>query len=122
MPDLGAEPSDRPTQNAPGCCASRGSSSAIAARLCLCRIDNVPVAARFRPASLGTASAPSASHWKCKEIRMAERRKKSPRKVARKSGRKTSAKRWSQRVTRESDALDLDRGVFKQASAKKIAA
>jgi transcription initiation factor TFIIIB Brf1 subunit/transcription initiation factor TFIIB len=53
---------------------------------------------------------------------MAERRKKSPRKLARKSGRKTSAKRWSQRVTRESDALDLERGVFKQASAKKIAA
>lgn len=31
-------------------------------------------------------------------------------------------KRWSQRVTRESDALDLERGVFKQTSAKKIAA
>ena len=31
-------------------------------------------------------------------------------------------KRWSQRVTRESDALDLEQGVFKQTSAKKIAA
>ncbi|MFB9265968.1 DUF3175 domain-containing protein [Bradyrhizobium erythrophlei] len=31
-------------------------------------------------------------------------------------------KRWSQRVTRESDALDLERGVFKLTSAKKIAA
>ncbi len=30
-------------------------------------------------------------------------------------------KRWSQRVTRESDALDLRQGVFKQTSAKKIA-
>jgi len=36
------------------------------------------------------------------------------------SGR--SARRWSQRVTRESDALDLEGGVFKQTSAKKIAA
>jgi len=48
------------------------------------------------------------------------------------AGRKTRAgrggpatrrapKRWSQRVTRESDALDLEQGVFKQTSAKKIA-
>jgi hypothetical protein len=35
--------------------------------------------------------------------------------------RKTSPKRWSQRVTRESDALDLKKGVFKLTSAKKIA-
>jgi hypothetical protein len=64
------------------------------------------------------------------ELEMAERRKaRSPRKtVARKSARrtsrakKTSSKRWSQRVTRESDALDLKGGVFKLTSAKKIAA
>ena len=31
-------------------------------------------------------------------------------------------RRWSQRVTQESDALDLQRGVFKLTSAKKIAA
>ncbi|WP_426443523.1 DUF3175 domain-containing protein [Bradyrhizobium genosp. P] len=36
--------------------------------------------------------------------------------------KKTTAKRWSQRVTRESDALDLKHGVFKLTSAKKIAA
>jgi hypothetical protein len=59
---------------------------------------------------------------------MAERRKTArPRKTAgRKTSRKTTAKssskRWSQRVTRESDALDLKRGVFKQTSARKIAA
>jgi hypothetical protein len=41
----------------------------------------------------------------------------------RKTGaRRASPKRWSQRVTRESDALDLKRGVFKLISAKKIAA
>jgi uncharacterized protein DUF3175 len=60
---------------------------------------------------------------------MALRRKTSARKVAarkrttRKTAtRKASSRRWSQRVTERSDALDLDRGVFKQASAKKIAA
>ena len=59
---------------------------------------------------------------------MTERRKTTrPRRtVARKSSPKTNAeksspKRWSQSVTRESDALDLKRGVFKQTSAKKIA-
>lgn len=31
-------------------------------------------------------------------------------------------KRWSQRVTKQSDALDLKQGVFKLTSAKKIAA
>jgi Protein of unknown function (DUF3175) len=38
------------------------------------------------------------------------------------AARKASPKRWSQRVTRESDALDLERGVFKLSSPKKIAA
>jgi hypothetical protein len=55
---------------------------------------------------------------------MAERRKASSRKTtARKTATKKAApKRWSQRVTRESDALDLKHGVFKQTTAKKIAA
>jgi hypothetical protein len=35
---------------------------------------------------------------------------------------KASPKRWSQRVTRESDALDLKQGVFKLTDPKKIAA
>jgi hypothetical protein len=34
---------------------------------------------------------------------------------------KTSGKKWSQRVTRESDALDLKKGVFAQDDPKKIA-
>jgi hypothetical protein len=54
---------------------------------------------------------------------MAERRKSAPRKSAgRKTAHKAGPKRWSQRVTRESDALDLKGGVFKLTSAKKIAA
>jgi hypothetical protein len=36
--------------------------------------------------------------------------------------RKKAPKRWSQRVTRESDALDLKRGVFTLKDPKKIAA
>jgi hypothetical protein len=62
---------------------------------------------------------------------MAERSKARPgRKVpigkkhgARRSAtRRAAPKRWSQRVTKESDALDLDRGVFKLTSASRIAA
>ncbi|MCP3373397.1 DUF3175 domain-containing protein [Bradyrhizobium cajani] len=41
--------------------------------------------------------------------------------TARKSTKRAAPKRWSLRVTNESDALDLKRGVFKQTSAKKIA-
>jgi hypothetical protein len=56
---------------------------------------------------------------------MVERRNR--RKVAAsRNARKTktkraSPKRWSQRVTRESDALDLKRGVFQLTDPKKIA-
>ena len=61
---------------------------------------------------------------------MAARHKTATRKTAArksKAARKThprrgSSRRWSQRVTRESDALDLKKGVFAQPSAKKIAA
>ena len=51
---------------------------------------------------------------------MTARRKAAARK-GRSARRKTSPRRWSQRVTRESDALDLKKGVFKLTSAKKIA-
>jgi hypothetical protein len=63
-------------------------------------------------------------------------RKKTPSKPARKTARKSktiarrkslakrkpSPKRWSQRVTQESDALDLKRGVFTLRDPKRIAA
>ena len=35
--------------------------------------------------------------------------------------RRDSSRRWSQRVTRESNALDLERAVFAQRNPKKIA-
>ncbi|MBR0719052.1 DUF3175 domain-containing protein [Bradyrhizobium liaoningense] len=44
------------------------------------------------------------------------------RRSTRKTSTRATPKRWSQRVTRESDALDLKRGVFTLTSPKKIAA
>jgi hypothetical protein len=41
------------------------------------------------------------------------------KKTKKKSTKKT--KKWSAKVTRNSDALDLEKDVFKQRSAKKIA-
>ena len=62
-----------------------------------------------------------------KVSRKAAKRRSSRTSTAKKSSKKSSAKsgtpkRWSQRVTRESDALDLKRGVFKLTDPKKIAA
>lgn len=53
--------------------------------------------------------------------------RKAPSRAAKTARRKTatrraSPRRWSQRVTRESNAMDLKKGVFKQTSARKIAA
>jgi hypothetical protein len=63
----------------------------------------------------------AARHKTTRKSRKATTRKAST--ARRKTGaRKPSPKRWSQRVTQESDALDLKRGVFKLTSAKKIAA
>ena len=59
---------------------------------------------------------------KKKASRRSASRRTAPRKTARKTpARKTTSRRWSARVTRESDALDLKDGVFKQTSARKIA-
>ncbi|QOZ50365.1 DUF3175 domain-containing protein [Bradyrhizobium sp. CCBAU 53338] len=44
------------------------------------------------------------------------------RSSARKSTRRVAPKCWSQRVTKQSDALDLKRGVFTLSSPRKIAA
>jgi hypothetical protein len=50
-------------------------------------------------------------------------RKSARRKAgSRKTTRRGSSRRWSARVTRESDALDLDKGVFTRSDPKKIAA
>ncbi len=59
--------------------------------------------------------------------RPASRRSTRPARPAREAAKKTagkrpSSRRWSQRVTQESDALDLKRGVFTQRDPKRIAA
>jgi hypothetical protein len=61
-----------------------------------------------------TASSKSARKTASRKAGSA--RTKSPAK------RKASPKRWSQHVTRESDALDLKRGVFTLRDPKRIAA
>jgi len=43
------------------------------------------------------------------------------RTAIRKSMRRSSGRRWSARVTKESDALDLEGGVFKLRDPKQIA-
>jgi Protein of unknown function (DUF3175) len=55
---------------------------------------------------------------------MAEReRSRRPKRRTRSTAvrRAPKRKRWSQRVTRESNALDLEPGVFKLTSAKRVA-
>jgi len=52
----------------------------------------------------------------------ARRKTGARRSTARKGTKRAAPRRWSQLVTRESDALDLKQGVFKLTSAKKIAA
>ena len=60
-----------------------------------------------------------ATHHKTATRKTAARKGKT---AARKTNaRRGSSRRWSQRVKRESDALDLKKGVFKLTSAKKIA-
>ena len=49
-------------------------------------------------------------------------RRKTAASRKRRSGARAGARKWSGRVTRESDALDLDKGVFKLGSPKRIAA
>jgi hypothetical protein len=48
------------------------------------------------------------------------RKRQTRRSTARRSKRK-STRRWSARVTRESDALDLKKGVFSKRSPRAIA-
>jgi hypothetical protein len=49
------------------------------------------------------------------------RKKHSSGSRARRSKRRSPGRRWSGRVTRESNALDLERGVFSQRSPRAIA-
>jgi hypothetical protein len=61
-----------------------------------------------------------AVHRKPAGSRKTATRKSSARRTS--ATKKASPKRWSQRVTRQSDALDLKRGVFSLRDPKRIAA
>jgi len=54
--------------------------------------------------------------------RTASARKNAQRKTTRRKAPRKRARYWSGRVTRESDALDLDKGVFSSSDPKRIAA
>jgi hypothetical protein len=53
--------------------------------------------------------------------RVAKRVKRTPSKKATGHGKAKSARRWSAGVMQRSDALDLEKGVFKGRSAKQVA-
>lgn len=57
-----------------------------------------------------------------KAMTKASNRRSTRRKSTRRKSGGRTRRRWSARVTRESDALDLDRGVFTLRDPKKIAA
>ena len=63
---------------------------------------------------------------KAKASRPSPKRKRTSKKTAGKAAARSRARRparrWSQRATRQSDALDLDRGVFTLRDPKRIAA
>ena len=54
--------------------------------------------------------------------RKTARKSTARRRTARKPARRKSGRRWSAAVTRNSDALDLSRGVFTAKDPKRIAA
>jgi hypothetical protein len=90
--------------------------------------DNAPAPGEFPHGGkelIGFVAVFGLNEW---ESTMPARRKPAhSRKTASKTATKTTArkaspKRWSQRVTRESDALDLKRGIFTLRDPKRIAA
>ncbi len=68
----------------------------------------------LRPASFPAGNA--------MELKMTESHRRARKASAARKTRKATPRRWSQRVTKESDALDLKSGVLNLTSAKKIAA
>jgi type IV secretory pathway VirB10-like protein len=81
-----------------------------------------PKAATCKPARKSGGRKPTTRKTRKATARKttASRRKATARKTM--SRRRASQQRWSQRVTQESDALDLKRGVFKLTNPKQIAA
>jgi Protein of unknown function (DUF3175) len=68
------------------------------------------------------AHAKNSSHRRRTAKRPSERGARKRHAATRGRKRTVTERKWSQRVTRESDALDLESGVFTQRSPAKIAA
>jgi hypothetical protein len=122
--------SDRPNAKKPGKTIFPGRSGAIAANLVSATLFQRR-AERGVPDPTSEEQIGSALVFEHERMELtmvarknpAQKRKAQGRKPsARRTSRQATSKRWSQRVTEESDALDLPRGVFKLTSAKKIAA
>jgi hypothetical protein len=69
---------------------------------------------------MANRSAGRAAHAKSRKKTSSNARR--PRRTSTTRRRTSGSRKWSQRVTRESDALDLERGVFTQHSPGRIAA
>src|SRR6516225_10193072 len=121
-PAVAANPSDRTNET-----RSLESDVSDCLRPAIPSMGNINAcpAPEFQPLRKGTNRPQARSHRNGTKMTMAAHRKsascvasrrknsKAATAKARKSGRrKTGSKRWSQRVTRESDALDLQGGVF----------
>src|SRR5262245_45399217 len=78
----------------------------------------MPLIASRKPLGFGLLAMARTRKSATKSLRRRQRTT-SRRKSARRGSR---PRRWSARVTRESDALDLDRGVFTKRDPKRIAA
>src|SRR6185437_10426806 len=72
----------------------------------------------FKDFNMAQARKSAVSHRPASR-RSAGAAKKATSKTA---GKRPSSRRWSQRVTQQSDALDLKRGIFTQRDPKRIAA
>jgi hypothetical protein len=77
---------------------------------------------RFAYGTIVEEHAMAAARHKTAKHKTVKRKAAAKRKTSTATQRKTGARYWSGRVTRESDALDLQEGVFKLDDPKKIAA
>uniref|UniRef100_Q07HW4 DUF3175 domain-containing protein n=1 Tax=Rhodopseudomonas palustris (strain BisA53) TaxID=316055 RepID=Q07HW4_RHOP5 len=78
--------------------------------------------ASSKPASGKTAPRKTAARKTAAKSAARKTPRTSPSSSSGQSAKRSAPKRWSQRVTDSSDALDLKQGVFKLSDPKKIAA
>jgi hypothetical protein len=116
MPDCAAGPWIKTNE--------KGPERAVPGALASAVMTNAAAPSEFHVAASGTHRAGRGSGFNGMELIMVEHRKSVPSRqsAARKTRARPAPKRWSQRVTKASDALDLKHGVFKLTDPKRIAA